>query len=248
MESHHHLIPLFEHDLRANAFRICREGKPVSTFPDNALAARQRNRGASELAFRLDHDRLLVASGRERQVGSKSGACGDDLKHPAARAPFDVAVDVATGLAPGPRHRGALRHEIAGQIESVTVAGAGQGLLQAVAAGAHGIGGAAANSLGRPVVQGDRAPAGPVTGQAGEWPARLSVASRPPKRNGQQRGGSKHKPPREGEERDFSARMNASTILIARCTVLPQMLHSTTPVRHCHRVGRFACALLDMHH
>src|SRR5262249_33349583 len=30
---------LFEHDLRANAFHVCREGKPVSTFPDHALAA-----------------------------------------------------------------------------------------------------------------------------------------------------------------------------------------------------------------
>jgi len=28
---------LFEHDLRANAFRVCREGKPVPTFPDHAL-------------------------------------------------------------------------------------------------------------------------------------------------------------------------------------------------------------------
>src|SRR5260221_7738924 len=27
---------LLEHDLRANAFRVCREGKPVSTFPDHA--------------------------------------------------------------------------------------------------------------------------------------------------------------------------------------------------------------------
>jgi hypothetical protein len=26
-----------EHDLRANAFRVCREGKPVSTSPDHAL-------------------------------------------------------------------------------------------------------------------------------------------------------------------------------------------------------------------
>ncbi|HUN97322.1 MAG TPA: hypothetical protein VMU69_13965 [Bradyrhizobium sp.] len=30
---------LFEHDLRANAFRVCREGKPVSTFPDHALGS-----------------------------------------------------------------------------------------------------------------------------------------------------------------------------------------------------------------
>ena len=25
------------HDLRANAFRVCREGKPLHTFPDHAL-------------------------------------------------------------------------------------------------------------------------------------------------------------------------------------------------------------------
>src|SRR2546428_10461184 len=31
---------MFEHDLRANAFRVCREGKPVSTFPDRALSLR----------------------------------------------------------------------------------------------------------------------------------------------------------------------------------------------------------------
>jgi hypothetical protein len=28
---------LFAHDLRANAFRVCREGKPLHTFPDHAL-------------------------------------------------------------------------------------------------------------------------------------------------------------------------------------------------------------------
>src|SRR5882724_12495152 len=33
-------IFLFEHDLRAHAFRVCREGKPVSTFPDHALKPR----------------------------------------------------------------------------------------------------------------------------------------------------------------------------------------------------------------
>jgi 8-oxo-dGTP diphosphatase len=31
---------LFAHDLRANAFRVCREGKPLHTFPDHALEAR----------------------------------------------------------------------------------------------------------------------------------------------------------------------------------------------------------------
>src|SRR5215470_15272552 len=37
MESPSCSSSLFEHDLRANAFRVCREGKPVSTFPDHAL-------------------------------------------------------------------------------------------------------------------------------------------------------------------------------------------------------------------
>jgi hypothetical protein len=37
MESHHEFISLFERDLRADAFGICREGKPVSTFPNHAL-------------------------------------------------------------------------------------------------------------------------------------------------------------------------------------------------------------------
>ena len=31
------MIVLFEHDLRANAFRDCREAKQVSTFPDHVL-------------------------------------------------------------------------------------------------------------------------------------------------------------------------------------------------------------------
>jgi hypothetical protein len=28
---------MFAHDLRANAYRVCREGKPLHTFPDHAL-------------------------------------------------------------------------------------------------------------------------------------------------------------------------------------------------------------------
>jgi len=35
---------LFEHDLRANAFRVCREGKPVPTFPDHALCGGKSKR------------------------------------------------------------------------------------------------------------------------------------------------------------------------------------------------------------
>src|SRR5262245_60493001 len=45
MESHHDLISSFEHDLRANALRVCREGKSASTFPDHALSQRRSMRG-----------------------------------------------------------------------------------------------------------------------------------------------------------------------------------------------------------
>jgi hypothetical protein len=31
------LSPMLEHDLRANAVRVCREGKPLRTFPDHAV-------------------------------------------------------------------------------------------------------------------------------------------------------------------------------------------------------------------
>jgi hypothetical protein len=39
--SNRHPAPsfLFEHDLQANAYRVCPEGKPVPTFPDHAPGA-----------------------------------------------------------------------------------------------------------------------------------------------------------------------------------------------------------------
>ena len=40
-ESHHALIPSFEHDFRANASRVCRGGKPVFTVPNHALGWRR---------------------------------------------------------------------------------------------------------------------------------------------------------------------------------------------------------------
>ena len=39
---------LFEHDLRANAFRVCREGKPEPTFPDLAPAITIRPRSGCD--------------------------------------------------------------------------------------------------------------------------------------------------------------------------------------------------------
>ena len=42
---------LFKHDLRTNAFRVCREGKPVSTFPDHALGTLSTPNAAAPFHF-----------------------------------------------------------------------------------------------------------------------------------------------------------------------------------------------------
>jgi hypothetical protein len=46
--SNRHPAPsiLFEHDLRANAYRVCPEGKPVPTFPDHAPGALSPQKGS----------------------------------------------------------------------------------------------------------------------------------------------------------------------------------------------------------
>jgi hypothetical protein len=80
VESHHDLIPLFEHDLRANAFRVCREGKPVSTFPDHALNA-AHNRHASYWKAALSgrrrcRDKKVSTRDRERATKSPSNFVG----------------------------------------------------------------------------------------------------------------------------------------------------------------------------
>jgi len=55
---------LFEHDLRANAFRVCREGKPVPTFPDHALVVAPKPKPTQP-------DAELLAAGRcERTVAA----------------------------------------------------------------------------------------------------------------------------------------------------------------------------------
>src|SRR6185312_2056252 len=45
--SNRHPAPsfLFEHDLQANAYRVCPEGKPVPTFPDHAPGALSPQKG-----------------------------------------------------------------------------------------------------------------------------------------------------------------------------------------------------------
>jgi hypothetical protein len=68
-ESHHDLIPLFEHDLRANAFRACREAKPVSPFPDRALETQMVRIFARE--FKIDIALLVQPLMRTIAQGSR---------------------------------------------------------------------------------------------------------------------------------------------------------------------------------
>src|ERR1700738_4593423 len=153
--------------------------KPASRNRSRRAGLRtgQRDRGASEHALGSDHDRLLVAAGGQGEVCREPGGAGDDLKGAAAGASFEVAVDATAGFAPGPGEGPSLGEHIAGKIEFVAVAGAGEALMEAVAAGAHRIGCAAPNSFGRAVVESDGPAAGPIAGQAGERP-RLRVAGR----------------------------------------------------------------------
>src|SRR5215468_9502499 len=79
---------LFEHDLRANAFRVCREGKPVSTFPDHALASMRGSR-----AMLGKH-----ALGDGDDVGWRDVAHAAMVVHPADRAVARLTGDMGRGL------------------------------------------------------------------------------------------------------------------------------------------------------
>src|SRR6516164_9015108 len=65
---------LLEHDLRANAFRVCREGKPVSTFPDHALAGQIPGDINGEGKWNADqHTQQPVAeTGHDRAKGARA--------------------------------------------------------------------------------------------------------------------------------------------------------------------------------
>src|SRR5438270_12775219 len=78
------LYLLFEHDLRANAFRVCRERKPVSTFADHALersaSAKLELLHAVELTFR-ERDCIVEAQRSERRGPDQADThrCTDDV-------------------------------------------------------------------------------------------------------------------------------------------------------------------------
>ena len=88
---------------------------------------------------------------------------------------------------------------LAAEIEFVAVAGAGQGLVEAVPAFADRIGRAAADALARAVVERDGAAAGPVAGQAGER-ARLGVACGAERGRREQGDGREDQPPDDDED------------------------------------------------
>src|SRR5450755_4915812 len=114
---------------------------------ENALMARQCNRGAPELALGPDHHGLPVAARGQGYVGVEPGRARQHLKTAIAAVSREGSVDAAAGFAPGPGKRSALRHHIASEVEFVAVAGAEQVLVEAVSAGAHGIIGATSDPL-----------------------------------------------------------------------------------------------------
>lgn len=195
------------------------------------LNARQRDRGAPELAVGPDHDGLLVAARGQRNVGVESGRAGDNLEITAASASLEVSADAPAAFTPGPGEHSALRDHVAGEIEFVAVAGAGEGLVETISASAHRIGCATANSLGRPIVQGDSTATGPVSGHAGER-SRLRMAGGTEHGGCKQRDSSDNQPSCEGSSRVVC--FIAVTLPTDRCTVRLQMLHSTSPILRRH--------------
>ena len=141
----------------------------------NALKLGQVDRGAAELAFRSDHNGLLVALRRQRKVRRETRRADDHLEIAVGSPPFELSVNAPAAFAPGARKHAAIGDDVALEIEPVTVAGADERLVEAVAARANGVGGTTSDPLGRSVVERDGSAARPDAGHAGER-SRLRVA------------------------------------------------------------------------
>jgi len=196
------------------------------------LRARKRDRDQPERAFGPDGHGLPVAVRGQGNVRGKSWPAGDDLKITVAAASLDVAIDVADALAPGSGQRSALGHDIAGKVEFVAVAGAGEGLIKSVATSADGISGATSDALGRAIVEGNGAGAGPDAGQTGER-SRLRVTYRTGHGRHEQGGSRQYHPSDQREGVDLAVCFIVATLPNDRCMVRLQMPHSTFPIRSC---------------
>ena len=177
---------------------------------------------------------LLVAARRQRDVGGEGrGAATTTWKLAAPPRPSRVPLTPRLLSLQVPDSAPLLGDDIALQVEFVAVAGAGQGLIEAVAAAAHGIGGAAADPLGRAVVEGDGAAAGPD--------ARPCRRTAPIARGWRSRT---WRPQTARRAANISRRMimtlsavrsclTAATLPSDRCTVCRRMRHSICPIRCC---------------
>src|SRR6202790_176411 len=91
-------VPVFPRDKReAFARRSC-SNKKIERDDDSkkshpALSARQRDRGAPELALGSDHDGLPVAARGQGDIRVESGRARDDLKIAAAAASLKGSAD-----------------------------------------------------------------------------------------------------------------------------------------------------------
>ena len=170
---------------------------------------------------------------RQRNVGRESGSGGDHLEIAVAGTSGKVAVDAAAALTPVPGDRSLLGDDVGLEIKFVAVAGTGQRLIEAGPVAADGIGGLAPDLLARPVIHRDGAGARPIARKARERRG-LRIA-----------GGAGHADREHGSEPEYqasrdhdtishSARFTAATLPNDRCTVLPQMPHSTSPIPSCH--------------
>jgi len=197
------------------------------------LATGQRNRRIPEAALGSDDNGLPVAARGQRQVRPQSWCGRDHLKVAVRSTTPKIAPEPAAAFAPGSLELATLSDHVAGEIESIAVAGAEQGEVESIAASPDRVSRPAADALGRTVVERDNSRAGPNTGHACEG-ARLRVS-----------GGSENRRPKERDNADqqasytcqkparLAACVTAAKLPSARCRVSQRMPRSIFPIRHC---------------
>src|SRR6266404_4391217 len=180
-------------------------------------------------------------------MGVEAAGAGEHLKAAVAAAAMQGSADAAAAFAPVPGDRATFRDDAALQVESVGVAGAGQGHLH----GGPGdrVIGAAADALGRSVVEADGAAAVPTAAKARKRSG-LRMAGRSTDGGHEQNGGCDQQSPEEPKSLVDGSLVDGSFVEIIaamlpshRCTVSPLMPHSTFPIRYCRSTGR-----LHTHH